>query len=289
VGALAATPVAAMAADHVPDRVEEQRKQVLDDEFQKDLPGTEEEVGSGGSGGSGTAGDWRFPHGSGHGQGSQGADDGSADGAQARRDGRNGRIRDDNDYRHRDTRNESGEWEAGPLSSLFTFLLWGVVIVGIALLVFWLGSELLRYGGDDKQLASTDDEAGKSSVDLAVIQRPLGDAEELAARGEYTEAIHTLLLRTLQELVRSAAVRVSPAMTSREILARVPLLADAREALAGLITAVEITHFGGDQATVDDYVRCRAQFQKFATAFRAGHDRGGRPNGMPEATGVSLA
>ena len=291
-GVLVATPVAAMAADHVPDKVEEQRKQVLDDEYQKDLPGTEEDVGSL-SGSSG--GDGRFPHGSGGGMGSGGmgrggsGETGSADGAQARRDGRNGRIRDDNDYRHRDTRNESGEWEAGPLSSLFRFLLWGVVIVGIALLVFWLGSELMRYGGDDKQLASTDDEAGKSSVDLAVIQRPLGDAEELAARGEYTEAIHTLLLRTLQELVRSAAVRVSPAMTSREILARVPLLADAREALAGLITAVEITHFGGDEATLDDYVRCRAQFQKFATAFRAGHDRGGRPNGMPEATGVSLA
>jgi hypothetical protein len=285
VGVLAAAPVAAMAADHVPDKIEEQRKQVLDDEYQKDLPGTEEDVGGTVSGGS-ASGDWRFPHG-GSGTGSGGSGDmGSADGAQARREGRDGKIRDDNDYRHRDTRNESGEWEGGPLSSLFRFLLWGVVIVGIALLVFWLGSELMRYGGDDKQLATTDDEAGKSSVDLAVIQRPLGDAEELAARGEYTEAIHTLLLRTLQELVRSAAVRVSPAMTSREILARVPLLADAREALAGLITAVEVTHFGGDRATLDDYQRCLAQFQKFATAFRAGAMR---PNGMPEASGVSLA
>jgi Domain of unknown function (DUF4129) len=285
VGVLAATPVAAMAADHVPDKIEEQRKQILDEEYQKDLPGTEEDVGIGGASGGTTGGDWRFPHGKGSGMGS-GSGDGSADGAQARREGRNGRIRDDNDYRHRDTRNESTEWDGGPLSSLFRFLLWGVVIVGIALLVFWLGSELMRYGGDDKQLATTDDEAGKSSVDLAVIQRPLGDAEELAARGDYTEAIHTLLLRTLQELVRSAAVRVSPAMTSREILARVPLLADTREALAGLITAVEITHFGGDRATRDDYLRCLAQFQKFATAFRAGAMR---PNGMPEASGVSLA
>jgi Domain of unknown function (DUF4129) len=266
--AVAATPVVAVAADRVADQVEQQRKEVLDDEFQKDLPGTEQDVGSG----SGTI-DWRLPH------GGSGSGLGSADGAQRRRDGRDGQVRDDND-RHRDTRNETGEWDGGPLSSLFRFLLWGVLIVGIALLVFWLGSELMRYGGDDVQLASTDDEAANSAVDLAVIQRPLGDAEELAARGEYTEAIHTLLLRTLQELVRSAAVRVSPAMTSREILARVPLLADAREALAGLITAVEVTHFGGDPATLDDYVRCRDQFQKFATAFRAGHDRAGRANGM---------
>jgi hypothetical protein len=76
-------------------------------------------------------------------------------------------------------------------------------------------------------------------------------------------------LRTLQELAKSSAVRVAPATTSREILARVALLADAREALAGLIVAVEVTHFGGGIATADDYARCREQFQRFAVAFRA--------------------
>jgi hypothetical protein len=253
-----------MAAS-VPDRVELARAKVLDSDYQKDLPGTEDEpVGSGGELGSGGRRDpLRDPR--------------------LRRDRRGGDVRDDD--RQRDTRNEGSEIDAGPLSSLFTFLMWGVVIVGIALLVFWLGTELMRYGGDDVQLGSTDDDAARSGVDLAVIQRPLGDAEELAARGEYTEAIHTLLLRTLQELVRSAAVSVAPAMTSREILARVPLLADARDALAGLITAVEITHFGGDAATLEDYVRCRAQFQKFATAFRAGGAM--RPNGMPGAQGAA--
>jgi hypothetical protein len=57
-------------------------------------------------------------------------------------------------------------------------------------------------------------------------------------------------------------------MTSREILARVPLLADARSALADLITAVEITHFGDELANADDYERCRQQFHLFAQAFR---------------------
>jgi hypothetical protein len=77
-------------------------------------------------------------------------------------------------------------------------------------------------------------------------------------------------LRTLQELAHNAAVRVAPANTSREILARVPLLADARSALAGLITAVEITHFGDEPANADDYERCRRQFHVFAAAFRQG-------------------
>jgi hypothetical protein len=166
-----------------------------------------------------------------------------------------------------DTRDEPGGFETGLLGRIVNLLMWGALIVGTVLLAFWIGAELLAFGADNAALA---DEApvAPEGPDLRVIERPLGDAEELAARGEYGEAIHTLLLRTLQELVRSAEVRVSAAMTSREILGRVPLAADARDALAGLITAVEITHFGDDPATAADYERCRAQFQRFATAFR---------------------
>lgn len=166
-----------------------------------------------------------------------------------------------------DTRDEPGGFKTGLLGRIVNLLMWGALIVGTVLLAFWIGAELLAFGADNAALA---DEApvAPEGPDLRVIERPLGDAEELAARGEYGEAIHTLLLRTLQELVRSAEVRVSAAMTSREILGRVPLAADARDALAGLITAVEITHFGDDPATAADYERCRAQFQRFATAFR---------------------
>jgi hypothetical protein len=164
-----------------------------------------------------------------------------------------------------DTRDLERE-QPGPMSQMFAWVLWGIVIVGAALCLFWLATELLRYGGDDAAIAQ--DAAVPAAPDLSVIERPLGDAEELARRGEYREAIHTLLLRTLQELVRTASVRVAPAMTSREILSRVPLLADSRDALAGLITAVELTHFGASDATEADYLRCRAQFQVFAAAFR---------------------
>ena len=214
------------------ERVETARAQVLTDDYQKELPG-DESAGSG-------SGIVKHPE-----------------------------FRDDRTKI--DTR-DTQRAEDGPMSGVFSFLLWGVVIVGVALLAFWIASELVKYGGDDASLgeAPSQDDA---AVDLAVIERPLGDAEELASRGLYREAIHALLLRTLQELVRSASVRVAPAMTSREILGRVPLLADARDALAGLITAVEITHFGGDDATVSDYQRCLAQFQKFATAFRASSAR----------------
>ena len=68
-------------------------------------------------------------------------------------------------------------------------------------------------------------------------------------------------------------MRVGPATTSREILARVPLVADARDALAGLIDAVEHTHFGDDPATEADYARCRERFHALASALASGHAR----------------
>lgn len=212
------------------DRVERARASVLDDRYQKNLPGHDIAAGSAGG----------------------------ARASEPRRD----EVRHPDD--ERDTRRESIDHD-GPMQGLFKFLLWAVVIVTGGILVIWLASEMLRYGGSEAELAEPTTEA--TGVDLAVIERPLGDAEALAARGEYGEAIHALLLRTLQELVRSSQVRVPAALTSREILGRVPLADDPREALAGLITAVEVTHFGGDAATQDDYVRCRAQFQRFAKAF----------------------
>jgi hypothetical protein len=160
--------------------------------------------------------------------------------------------------------------DPGPIGTVISYLMWGLIAIAVALGAFWVAGELFHIGRDaDAPPEEADAEAAAIALERAVVDRPLGDAEELARRGEFGEAIHTLLLRTLQELAKSSAVRVAPATTSREILARVALLADAREALAGLIVAVEVTHFGGGIATADDYARCREQFQRFAVAFRA--------------------
>ena len=226
------------------DRVEHARQTVLDDDYQSDLPRYDS--------GDATAkersgwvreanGTWRDPRRRGN---------GTADG---------------DDGRWVDTR-EQRQPEQG--SGLLQMVMWGILIVIVVLAAVWIASELTKYGGD-AELPAGESQARMQAAIEAIIEKPLGDADELAMRGEFAEAIHTLLLRTLQELVRSAAVRVAPAMTSREILARVPLLADARDALAGLINAVEITHFGDEPANVADYQRCRAQFNTFAAALRA--------------------
>jgi hypothetical protein len=51
-------------------------------------------------------------------------------------------------------------------------------------------------------------------------------------------------------------------------VARVPLAPPAREALAGLVTAVEITRFGGAVPDAGDYRACLARFHAFLETYR---------------------
>ena len=248
-GDAAAVPTDPAARAERASRIDRARQAVLDETYQAELPRYRDPAGSAGAGG-GSAGD---------GLGGQLRPRRQAGGelGEGERDRR--MMIDARDHE-----------EGGAASSLMRLLMWGMVIVMGVLVVSWIASELSRYGGD-AELAPADDPADRlQAAAEAILERPLGDADELARRGLFAEAIHTLLLRTLQELVRSAAVRVAPATTSREILARVPLLADARSALAGLITAVEITHFGDAPATAADYERCRQQFAVFAQVLRGG-------------------
>jgi hypothetical protein len=182
--------------------------------------------------------------------------------------GRQGTVNRDGTIDTREQSDGSGfGYELGLFSDILRAVMYIGLVIGTLLLGFFLVAELAAVNHDVALPA--DGPQAPAGPDMAVIERPLADAEELARRAEYREAIHTLLLRTLRELVRSTAVRVPPSLTSREILARVPLHDEPRAALTELITAVELTHFGSDDATVADYERCRAQFQVFATSFRA--------------------
>lgn len=176
------------------------------------------------------------------------------------------------DARDRGAAIDARAHDAAGGSPVASFALWGLVVVLGVLGALWLAGELSGYGGD-AELAPDADADRRQARTVALLERPLGDADELARRGEFAEAIHTLLLRTLHALAQGAAVRLAPATTSREVLACVPLLAEPRAALAGLITAVEITRFGDAPASAADYDRCRRQFHLFTAALRgAGRD-----------------
>jgi hypothetical protein len=86
---------------------------------------------------------------------------------------------------------------------------------------------------------------------------PLDDAEQLAAAGRFSEAIHLVLLRLLAELRHLVDLSMADSLTSREILRRnATLPAVTREALGVVIGAVELCHFGGRRGDATLFRHC---------------------------------
>lgn len=171
--------------------------------------------------------------------------------------------------RRRDRGRMESEGGAGAFGSIAQLLLWVIMGVVLVLGVIWVAGEMGGFTGD-AVAAPAERAAQPDAPDRAVVERPLGDADELARRGQFGEAIHVLLLRTLQELARRLPERLPASLTSREILARVRIPDDARGALAALVGAVEVSHFGGMAPDQSDFLHCRQHFQRFAEAYLRG-------------------
>jgi hypothetical protein len=156
---------------------------------------------------------------------------------------------------------------AGALGAILSWLVWGAIGVGAVLLILLVVRELARHRRD-RALPDEPAVAEEAVVPEAALDRPLDDADRLAREGRFAEAIHVLLLRTFEELARAAEVRIAPSLTSREILAKIPLRAGAREALGELAQVVELTWFGDDVPGEADWRRCRARFDAFVEVYQ---------------------
>lgn len=92
----------------------------------------------------------------------------------------------------------------------------------------------------------------------------LAAADRLAAEGQFLEAAHLLLLRSVEDIQkhRPKALRVS--LTSREIAVLPALPETARPAFASIARVVEHGLFGGRPVDGDDFAACRSAYEAFA-------------------------
>lgn len=160
--------------------------------------------------------------------------------------------------------------EVSGLGGIGQTALWVIAIIAGAALLFFVVRELLslRFGAGKKRFEAADatvrarvtggggEEGGPRSL--------LDEADALAARGAFGEAIHLILMHSLGRLEDVSARAVGRSLTAREILRGTPITARAREFLGAIVGASELTHFGGRDAGEADYRSCREAFQGFA-------------------------
>jgi hypothetical protein len=156
----------------------------------------------------------------------------------------------------------AGGATAGAFSQIFLWAALGLVaLFVVATLAEALPSR--RAANAARARARTEDEeAGGARAGTPL--RSLATADELAAAGRYTEAIHQLLSDALAVLRRRIGGELSDALTSREILRMTKLRDAEHDALGTIVARVERTWFAQRLAAAEDYDAVRASFRVFS-------------------------
>ncbi|MES2098012.1 MAG: DUF4129 domain-containing protein [Pseudomonadota bacterium] len=156
-----------------------------------------------------------------------------------------------------------------PAAPYARILLWAVIGCA-ALALIWLVVERVRYGSwtvsPKRRKARAIAVAAEEdwTPDAAPARAWLDEADALAARGLYAEAVHHLLLRSVDDIQLRRPRVFRPSLTSRELtgLAGIPVV--ARDLFARIAKLVERSLFGGGAVSADEWHNARAAYADFA-------------------------
>lgn len=152
-----------------------------------------------------------------------------------------------------------------PIAPYLGYIMWAIVIAAVAMVLFLIFRSLVRRGVFSwrrKAKAEAPPPDWRPAPDAA--RHLLSDADALAAAGRYAEAIHLILLRSIQDIGRYRPAVMKPALTSREISALEEIPQAARTAFAHIAAVVERAIFAGRPVGRAEYVECRAAYERFA-------------------------
>lgn len=147
-------------------------------------------------------------------------------------------------------------------------LLWGAVILGVAVTIWSLRDSLPAFSRS-RRIAAGQMPSGFSDPSARMEEAQL-EADDLASRGQYGEAMHLLLLKSLAEIRMRLGTSFAVSLTSREILRKVTLPQTGTGALGAIVRSVEQTYFGGRPAGHEDYLGCRQEFETLKRSLAAG-------------------
>lgn len=100
--------------------------------------------------------------------------------------------------------------------------------------------------------------------DVQAARDLLAEADALAARGQYADAAHLLLLRSVQDIEKHQPRALRVSLTAREIARLKALPEAARPAFERIGWVVERSLFGGAAVDAQDFADCRQAYEAFA-------------------------
>ncbi|MDX8496053.1 DUF4129 domain-containing protein [Mesorhizobium sp. VK22B] len=169
-------------------------------------------------------------------------------------------------------RPEPPEWLKPLLEALakigpyMIYLFWGAVITGVAIIVFLL---ILEAKGVAWRLpwrrARKEAEAQEEwRPDAGAAQILLSEADALAARGEYDEAVHLLLRRSVADIATRLPDFLRPSLTARDIAGASSIPSRPRTAFSEIARIVEAALFARRPVGAEGWQQARGAYERFA-------------------------
>lgn len=160
------------------------------------------------------------------------------------------------------------EWLFGNISRPMLWIIAALLVCALAWIVWtflgdWLASrrpKVQHEVPDEPQWAP----------DRAQALALLGEADRLAAEGQYDEAAHLLLRRSVQHIAEARPGWVRRATTARELAALAALPDAARSAFAVIAGRVERSRYALRALDLGDWTAARAAYADFALQRLAG-------------------
>ena len=149
------------------------------------------------------------------------------------------------------------------LGPLIEIVFWvGIAALGAFILFALFKMLMRRFGGDNETPEEAPAEAYHPTPSFA--RALLEEADRLARAGDFAEAVHVLLFRSIEDIQNHRPHSLGVSLTSREISELDVLPLEARRQFAKIAEAVERGHFAGGMIGADIFASSRAAYLVFA-------------------------
>lgn len=156
-------------------------------------------------------------------------------------------------------------WLLEFLSPVIAVMFWIGLACLVLLLIYFILTEVLQIEVFKARAKATSNVVEPEWRPSSQVARDLlAAADALAAEGRFNDAVHLILLRSIEDIERFRPTTIRPALTARDIGAMQALPAAAKPIFARISAAVEKAIFAGLTIEPSEFVSCREAYMRFA-------------------------